>query len=266
MPLASVSSAPNSWFPFLGRRLKRKYIATMPETTTPRTAGNKIRRAIGMEMSLSWAEFVSFWANWILIGALVVGVLATLGIVVSANVKEAHWEQERRDSNERISTNAVETNRARESAAQANERAAEANLKAETERVERLKLEAKLAPRTLTLAQQLIASEQVEQFAPQPFQFLSYQDNKEERDLALMIGRLLLNAGWQGRKPKGFLLAELFEGVTLMLTTENADRFRPAAEALAAALNAQGITTEVIVNPKITDLNDFIIIRIGKKP
>jgi len=41
-----------------------------------------------MGMSLPSAEFISFWANWLLVGALVVGVIATWGIVVSGNVKE----------------------------------------------------------------------------------------------------------------------------------------------------------------------------------
>ena len=41
-----------------------------------------------MGMSLPSAEFISFWANWLLVGALVVGVIATWGIVVSGDVKE----------------------------------------------------------------------------------------------------------------------------------------------------------------------------------
>ena len=40
-------------------------------------------------MSLPWAESISFWANLLLICALIVGVIATFGIIVSSNVKEA---------------------------------------------------------------------------------------------------------------------------------------------------------------------------------
>ena len=43
-----------------------------------------------MEMSLPWAELVSDVSNATLIGALIVGVLATYAIVVSAKVKEDH--------------------------------------------------------------------------------------------------------------------------------------------------------------------------------
>ncbi|MDO8360758.1 MAG: hypothetical protein Q7T08_12055 [Devosia sp.] len=81
-----------------------------------------------MAMTLPLAESVSFWANWTLIGALAVGVLATLAIVVSANIKEEHWSAERDAAGERISANEAETERAKESAAKAEERAAKAEL------------------------------------------------------------------------------------------------------------------------------------------
>ena len=40
-------------------------------------------------MSLPWAEFLSYWGNWCLAAALIVGVLVTFAVVVSGNVKEA---------------------------------------------------------------------------------------------------------------------------------------------------------------------------------
>jgi F0F1-type ATP synthase assembly protein I len=45
-------------------------------------------------MSISWAEFISTWSNWVLIVALIVGVLATYGIVVSGNVKETELKRQ----------------------------------------------------------------------------------------------------------------------------------------------------------------------------
>jgi hypothetical protein len=87
-------------------------------------------------MSLPLAEFISFWSNWILIGALIVGVVATYGIVVSGNVKESA-------ANTRI--------------ADANARAAEAGQKAEEEKLERVKIEQEilkqLRPRDLSKQQ-----------------------------------------------------------------------------------------------------------------
>ena len=46
------------------------------------------------------AEDVSWWANWILVGALLVGVAATYAIVVSGNIKEANLKRELRDKDD----------------------------------------------------------------------------------------------------------------------------------------------------------------------
>ena len=76
-------------------------------------------------MSLAWAEWLSFWSNWTLIGALVVGVLATYGIVASANVKETALKLELAEAGKTAET--------------AKRDAAIATESAEHERVERLK-------------------------------------------------------------------------------------------------------------------------------
>jgi hypothetical protein len=54
-----------------------------------------------MGMSLEWAEIVSTWSNWVLLGALLIGVFATYGIVVSSNVKEAALTKGIADANAR---------------------------------------------------------------------------------------------------------------------------------------------------------------------
>jgi hypothetical protein len=63
----------------------------IPNDTTKPTKTPKRRRLLGMDMSLPVAEFVSFWANWTLLGALILGVVATYAVVVSGNAKERHW-------------------------------------------------------------------------------------------------------------------------------------------------------------------------------
>jgi len=52
------------------------------------TPCSRIRNGTGMGMSLSWAEFLSYWSNWALVGALVAGLIATYLIVVTGIVKE----------------------------------------------------------------------------------------------------------------------------------------------------------------------------------
>jgi len=131
------------------------------------------------------ADYVFFWANWILVGALVVGVLATYAIVVSGNIKEEHLKHELKekddafdkykiDAGKKIAdANAVgETARAQAEVAKAD--AAEANKKAEAERLERLKLEAIVAPRRLTSEQQTAIASALGSFAGRKVRVRSY--------------------------------------------------------------------------------------------
>jgi hypothetical protein len=56
------------------------------------------------EMSLAAASLVGTIANWMLLASLIGGVLSTFVIVKASDVKEEHWAQDRRISNERIAT------------------------------------------------------------------------------------------------------------------------------------------------------------------
>lgn len=101
------------------------------------------------EMSLSAASLVGTIANWTLLVSLLGGVLSTFVIVKTTDVKEEHWAEDRRKSNERIADLGTQGDQARAELgtakadiakanaeiAQANERAATARL--ETERLKR---------------------------------------------------------------------------------------------------------------------------------
>jgi len=121
-----------------------------PPKATAATPGKRNRKAFGISMSLPWAEFISFWSNWILIGALVIGLVATYGIVVSGNVKEAA-------ANKEIARLSSEAEASRAAVADANARALEAGQKAEEEKLERVKIEQEmlkqLRPRGFTKEQ-----------------------------------------------------------------------------------------------------------------
>jgi hypothetical protein len=54
------------------------------------------------EMSLAAASLFGTIANWVLLASLLGGVLSTFVIVKTADVKEDHWAEDRRVSNERI--------------------------------------------------------------------------------------------------------------------------------------------------------------------
>src|SRR5947209_1995753 len=72
----------------------------MPKPITRITPGKRRRRALGMGMSPELADSVNFWANWVLVGALIVGVLSTYAIVVSGNIKETALKRQLATSKE----------------------------------------------------------------------------------------------------------------------------------------------------------------------
>lgn len=215
------------------------------------------------KMSLSWAESCSIWANWALVCALAVGVIATFLIVVSGKVKEDALKRELAAASERIAEASVRIEETTARAAEANARAAEANKIAEEERHARVRIEQRLAPRSLSGEQQKNIAEKLRQFATQSFEFLSYQDDQEVRGLVLMIAQSLLAAAWQGVKPTSFLAFDLIIGVIIEYPTNES---KAAATALANALLGEGITASASLNQKYTEHTERIRIRVGKKP
>ena len=111
-------------------------------------------------MPLPWAEFLSYWFNWILVGALVLGVVATYFIVISGNVKESALKRELAAAN-------ITAENAKATAAAANERTAalenetarltasnlELTTNLERERAARAQIEAGLASRHVSAEQ-----------------------------------------------------------------------------------------------------------------
>ena len=69
------------------------------------------------DMPLSAATLVGTVANWLLLASLLGGIISTFVIVKTTDVKEDHWAEARRHSNEEIA-------RANEAAAKANREAA----------------------------------------------------------------------------------------------------------------------------------------------
>jgi hypothetical protein len=134
-------------------------------------------------MSVDMAELVSFWANWMLIASLVVGVIATFGVVLSSSVKEQFAAA-------RISANEVETARAKESAARSNERAAEAELKLE-------QLRNQIAPRHLDRTKFIDA---LKGQPSAPVEVMYITEDAEAFEFAQQIRQALEAAGWQVTK------------------------------------------------------------------
>jgi len=108
-------------------------------------------------MSLATATLVGTLANWGLVISLVGGVLSTIVIVQTTDVKEEHWAHDRQHSSERLAELSVQGDKLRLGISEANEGAKKAEVAAATANVEaaRLRLELdkeiqKRAPRFLT--------------------------------------------------------------------------------------------------------------------
>ncbi len=122
-----------------------------------------------MGMSAELAEKVFSWANWFLLTALIVGVIATYGIVVSSSVKETYLKR---------------------GIADANARAAEATQKAEEADLARLNLEAKIAPRRLNADQQRMIAEALKPFSGSKVMVKSYALDVE----AAILGKQIIES------------------------------------------------------------------------
>ena len=97
--------------------------------------------------SLSFWETLSFWT---MVLAFVTGVIAATAALVSRHAGSKASAIIQRESNEKIIA-------ANERIANAEQRVAEANEKAEQERLARLRIEEKLAPRSLSQTQALVS-------------------------------------------------------------------------------------------------------------
>jgi hypothetical protein len=130
-----------------------------------------------MWLSFGWLslESASFWntvANWGLLIGLIIGVFSTYVIVVTGNVKEKYFKLE---------------------IANSNKQAAEANQKAEEERLARVKIEERLAPRIINRG---VFLEALKGKPKAPVEVLYLKDDPECINLSTQLLMLLNEAGW----------------------------------------------------------------------
>lgn len=207
-----------------------------------------------MGMTLPVAESVFFWANWALVLALALGVVATYLIVVSGNTKEAFakieaHEAEVRDkeASERIAQLgkdaaqlSADAEASKAEIAKANARAAEAQLA-----LERFK-----APRRIEVYNIPEIDQAVAPFAGTKIDIMVLAEGPEASALGTQIGNILFApaAGWTGRvfswtgggSATGVLVAPK--------PGSNAEVMR-SASALVGALNNTGISASVFEWP-----------------
>jgi archaellum component FlaG (FlaF/FlaG flagellin family) len=193
-------------------------------------------------MSLETAESVFGWANWALVAALVIGVLATYAIILSGNVKEAYLKKE---------------------IAEANARALEAQLA----------LEKFKAARTLSPEQQKRIADKMRRFAGQEWA-ASIAFSTDSLSLLAEIDSALKAAGWIRGAALGQVTVggntsiSLFEapGVRVQIAPSKAADLTSVAAALASAIMDEGIDATPALSADVEVKPTVIQITIGLKP
>lgn len=185
-------------------------------------------------LSLGFWESVFFWAVWI---AAIAGGISVTAAAVSAVVGYRVTDVIQRESNERIA-------KSEEKIAEANRIAAEANEKAESERLARMKIEEKLAPRSLTLEQQTFLINKLKPFAGTLINiFIHTEGTADIKPLSKQISSILNAADWKLLVLEAKYSAIPFSGVIISTRNDPEKKFMPAAMALVEGLNSEGIAT-----------------------
>lgn len=185
--------------------------------------------------SLEAATRVSDWANVALVVSLVCGVIATGLIVWAAGVKEAHWDSDRQQSRERVAGLDA-------AVAEANTRAAEANQKAEGERLARVRIEERLAPRVIRpeQLQQIVAA--LSRFPGTAANVWIAGETEEIGALSRIILMALQLAKWDAQ-PWTWTGVGPILGVVIATKDGSDSKTVEAATAVGAALNSVGVHT-----------------------
>ena len=194
----------------------------------------------GINMSLETANVINNVANIFLAVSLAVGLISTVAISWTGNIKEEALKRDLAAANIQ--------------AAQANERAAEANKKAEEERLARIKIEARIAPRTMTQAQQNEITDKLAHLPKQTGIVRAAPSTPESEMFARVLSAPLNAAGWDMTPAQGSPTATILFPTGVIINwamdwthpnmSEQGDR-AVAAETLAGILNELGIAASV---------------------
>jgi len=146
--------------------------------------------------SLKAAMWLYDFANIVLIIGLVISVVSTVLVVWMGNVKEEYLNRALADSRERTATLEKHSAELKGAVSEADARAAEANVKAEKERLERIRLEEDLAWRRLTNKGRQIIASSLAKFSGQIVSLWYGAGDKEAETFAWELASSLDSAKW----------------------------------------------------------------------
>jgi hypothetical protein len=208
--------------------------------------------------SLSFWQALSFWTMLI---AAIAGVIAATAALVSrhagskaseivqreSNERIAVAEQKAREADERIAIAGQKAAEANERASEADKKAAEANEKAEKERLARLRIEEKLAPRSLSQIKELV--NKLKPFVGVSVAIRVLVDNNPDAiPLSEQIASVSQAAGWKTNIVH-VALGEYVRGVVITPSDGPDTKASVAAKVLTEGLNADGITASLGAPP-----------------
>lgn len=206
-------------------------------------------------------------ANTALIVGLIISAVATVGAVWMANVKEGYLKRDLASADARIEDARAEVAKANAAGEAARAAAAEATKIAEQERLERVKIEEKLADRVVTDGDFAHVVEALKNFAGQEYDVTTFWDMREPLALANRIHAALGASGWMYVKPDSgtFLLGGL-EGIEVFVHPGASDRSRAAAATLVGVLNGAGLAARPKATDAASSASDKIHLNVGTKP
>jgi hypothetical protein len=192
---------------------------------------------------LGWAKPLESWDSW---GVVLMFIGAGLGLAaLVASLASAYVlyrvadraQAELRTANE---ANGIHVAQANERAKALEVQVAQANALAETERLARVKIEEKLAPRTLTSEQRRSIVARIREHKGVSADLLMYGDAPEILLLGEAIGVVLAHAGWDVRGP-WTTSGQLATGVNVGVDQRADSHHKAAAQALVEALRAERV-------------------------
>ena len=211
----------------------------------------------------------AWWDFWLIV-SLVVAALAAIAVGVTTAGSILSHKRAAESSGKALELLKLGTERI---VSDSNARAAEAAAKAESERLERVKLEALLSPRRLSSQQRDVVASTLEKVpAPATIVVVSRLLDTEGNDFADDIATALANAGWHAERfrnwtmgPKGLFVAVL-EGTSV---SPQDPALQGVQRALSAAdLDPKPLTIEAKQN---TTMNPYfqpnvLYVLVGSKP
>jgi hypothetical protein len=219
---------------------------------------------------------IDFWdtvGSRLLIAAVITGIFTAAASGLSSWISSAVTSKVQAIAGGRITAAELELQRSRERTAAANERiagldvavaeanarAAEATQKAEEEKLARVRLEAQIAPRSLTQEQATSLVAALQPFAGTTAKTFVYPSDGEGQRLEQQIRNSLVGAGFTVYGPqRNADPGELKAGVII----GTAPSTQAAAVLLGEHLQRDGVFTQVSVEPSLP----FILIWVGVKP